>query len=554
MGSNQEKHSRLSHRNLGVTNRIWLIVALFVSIILITHFVLPSHDLASFQPTYSNANLKAKNYLQASETKDPLPIPFDFCPAYGPRDEVGSKYGAVRLGQSRQHLGSGSRVQRVLNRALGGFPITISVIGGSISACHGSGDDPVSPKCYPSRFFQWWNTVFPHPASELTNGAMRRTDSRYFGFCSAHHMPDHTDLVIVELDTDDTSDNTSMEHFETLVRSILNRPDSPAVILLGHFSPQLYQAHGYAGPDHWHNIVARFYDIPHLSTKSILLPDYIRDPSSITKHFVDPVLASPSGHEILSDVLIAYFQSQTCTAWNVANGQAFDSVPILKPGTTAGDSGHLFGGVGKRKGVPESNEDIEPGLSGHSGTKEHKPIPDNILNALQELSLVQVPKARISTRPGTGRAFEEIKPFCVSANNLINPLPPSLFYGSGWFAHHPATSGAQNLHTTVHYWYSTHPTSKIRIPVQVGAGDIGVYYLKEPISQIGEGSGISCWVDDNIPGARTIENAANIGEARPALEVIDHGVTRGSHFVECQLMGDEGQTVPMFKIMGIFST
>jgi hypothetical protein len=73
-----------------------------------------------------------------------------------------------------------------------------------VSACHGAGDDPISPKCYPSRFFQWWNTVFPHPASELTNGAMRRTNSEYFGFCSGHHIPDVTDMVIIELDVDDS--------------------------------------------------------------------------------------------------------------------------------------------------------------------------------------------------------------------------------------------------------------------------------------------------------------------------------------------------------------
>ena len=44
--------------------------------------------------------------------------------------------------------------------------------------------------------------MFPHPASELTNGAMRRTNSEYFAFCSTHHIPDATDLVIIELDSD----------------------------------------------------------------------------------------------------------------------------------------------------------------------------------------------------------------------------------------------------------------------------------------------------------------------------------------------------------------
>ena len=121
------------------------------------------------------------------------------------------------------HLGSGARIQRVLTKALAGQSITIFVPGGSgitfffhsfhtfqtqhtndhsVSASHGAGDDPISPTCYPSRFFQWWNTVFPHPATELTNGALRRTNSGYFGYCDAH-LPDQMDLAIIELDTED---------------------------------------------------------------------------------------------------------------------------------------------------------------------------------------------------------------------------------------------------------------------------------------------------------------------------------------------------------------
>jgi hypothetical protein len=38
------------------------------------------------------------------------------------------------------------------------------------------------------------------------------------------------------------------------------------------------------------------------------------------------------------------------------------------------------------------------------------------------------------------------------------------------------------------------------------------------------------------------------------LVMIDQHVTRGSHFVECALLGEEGQAVPMFKIIGVFST
>ncbi|KAF8335284.1 hypothetical protein F5887DRAFT_989331 [Amanita rubescens] len=550
MASDSQKSSR---SNL---NRVWLIVAIVTTFIILVHFLSPSYNESSSHPTYSNANLKAKNYLRSSDQ----PNPFDFCPVFGPGDDVGNKYGPIRLGQSRLHMGSGARVLRVLNRALAGHPVTISVIGGSISSCHGAGDDPIAPICYPSRFFQWWNTVFPHPASELTNGAMRRTDSRYFSFCSAHHLPDHSDLIIVELDTEDSSDAGAMEHFETLIRSILIRPDSPAVVLLGHFSRQTHQSNGYAGPDHWHNVVARFYDVPHLSAKSIFLPDYFRDPTSINKYYADPVLANSAGHQVLSEILITYFQAQTCLAWDIAHGKAFDAIPFITPGNLPGDPGHLFGGIGQRQGVPEHEPVMEPGVPHDEDsdplTDDKPQVPENIRNAIQQNHLLHVPQGRISTRlPSNTRPFQEIAPFCVSANNLINPLPPSLFYGSGWLAHHPQNFGpSPNLHATAHYWFSTFPTSKIRIPIQVGAGDIGVYYLKEPLSLIGEGSEISCWVDDNVGGARTIMNAANVGEPTSALEIIDHGVTRGSHYVECLLMGEEGKSVPMFKIMGIFST
>lgn len=73
----------------------------------------------------------------------------------------------------------------------------------TVSACTGAGDDPTHEKCYPHRVFDWWNTVFPHPANELTNGATPKTDSAYYAYCNSHHLPDKTDLVILEFDSAD---------------------------------------------------------------------------------------------------------------------------------------------------------------------------------------------------------------------------------------------------------------------------------------------------------------------------------------------------------------
>ena len=55
-----------------------------------------------------------------------------------------------------------------------------------------------------------------------------------------------------------------MDDFELLIRSLLIRPDAPAVLVLGHTSPQTIEADGFLGPDRWHTLVAQFYDVPHI--------------------------------------------------------------------------------------------------------------------------------------------------------------------------------------------------------------------------------------------------------------------------------------------------
>lgn len=559
MGSDSEKApSRLNQKSLGVTNRIWLILALFLVLILFTRSILPIDS--SPRHRLLTSDLKPKNYLNVT---DQDAMPFSFCPALGPGDELAGKYDPVALSKSRFHLGSGARIQRVINKALSGLPVTISVLGGSVSACHGAGDDPLSPHCYPSRFFNWWNGVFPHPASELTNGAMRRTNSAYFAFCNAHHIPDVSDLVIVELDVDDANDQAAIEQFELLIRSILIRPDQPAVLILGHFSPQITQAHGFNGPDHWHSLVAQFYDVPHISIKPLLYHDYMSNPSSVDQYYVDPILANPAGHEVIADVLISYFQSQICAAWGAATGVSHEVLPALAVPIFADnnakqptDARGLFGGVAQRKGAAGG---ADAPLDAEGDAKPNAaPFPEANPNA-KGPSLHQnlrVPPMRLNMRPADLEAhpFIEVAPWCVSANDLINPLPLSMFADSGWAAYHPRP-GSADLSSHAHYFYTTLPTSKLRVGIHASAGDVGVYYVKEPASNVRLGSAVECWVDDNYAGAVVIENAAQIGEPTPALEMIDRHVSAGSHFVECQLMGEEDErNIPAFRIIGVFAT
>ncbi|KAG8686474.1 hypothetical protein FRC08_012495 [Ceratobasidium sp. 394] len=92
----------------------------------------------------------------------------------------------------------------------------------------------------------------------------------------------------------------------------------------------------------------------------------------------------------------------------------------------------------------------------------------------------------------------------------------------------------------------------MRVSVRLGAGDVGVYFVREK-----RGAGVAevaCWVDDNIPGAVKISNEGSGPEPVAELTIIDRGVGAGSHFVECALGGEEGSTSSPFRILGIFAT
>ncbi|RXK36183.1 capsular associated protein [Tremella mesenterica] len=472
---------------------------------------------------YSSAHLLTPHdYLNASASD---PAPFDFCPAFGPGDPVAERRGQWGLLKSRLHMGSGARIQRVVQKAMAGLPVTISVLGSSVSACHGAGDDLVAPNCYPAKFFEWWNSVFPHPASELTNGAERKTDSAYFAYCSMHHLPDQTDLVILEFDASDPNDPQWLQHFELLVRSILVRPDQPAVIILGHFAPQVQAQNGFAGPELLHTVVAQFYDVPHISAKGLLYHDYLANPQEVRPLFYhDPILANTAGHELIADLLISYMESQICQGWAATMGHAFD-VPYM--GSTAEDG--LLGGEGLKDGTSISDEENAAEGGGLAA----------------KMRAIKVPQAMLSDRPSDILRFREVEPFCVSANDLINPLPPSHFFGSGWNAYHPQKGGAESKH----YWYAEIGGSRMRVPVHLSAGDVAVYYLQEPEDRpLGRAA---CWVDDNIAGAVELTGTADVHDTTPTLTLIDQRVAPGPHYVECNLLGPEGQTTPPFKMLGM---
>jgi hypothetical protein len=129
--------SRLNQRTLGLPNRIWLILSLFLSVLFFTRLILPSHSFDSSYHLHNrhlaySATLRPINYLNLSDADhEAAKNPFPFCPTFGKGDVLAEQYGPLAISKSWLHLGSGARVQQVIHNALLGQAVTISVIGGS---------------------------------------------------------------------------------------------------------------------------------------------------------------------------------------------------------------------------------------------------------------------------------------------------------------------------------------------------------------------------------------------------------------------------------------
>lgn len=191
--------------------------------------------------------------------------------------------------------------------------------------------------------------------------------------------------------------------------------------------------------------------------------EYLSDPEEARgKFFTDPVLANPAGHDLITDILVSYIQTQICAGWAATMGHAFD-VPYM--------------------GSTDLDPALSPKVRGDSivfDSTQNQPLtstsdPDSEGSLAAKMRVISVPQSKLSDRPSDILKFREVSPFCVSADDLINPLPPSHFFGSGWLAYHPPKGAAVE---DKHYWYSEIPGSRLRVPVTLGAGDVSIYYLQ----------------------------------------------------------------------------
>lgn len=219
---------------------------------------------------------------------------------------VGTQAGAAidEAGAFKRSLvdpGDSARLQRVMLKAQAGEPVTVAVIGGSITA----GAKASQPELkYGALIAAWWQKQFPESKITFVNAGIGATGSAHAAHRAQQHLLSHQpDFVVVEYAVNDGNTKESAETLEGLIRQILKQPEAPAIVVL-------YMMHtGGGNAQQWHSQAADHYHLPQVSFRDALWPE-IRDGRIAWEDVeADQVHPNDRGHRYAAEFVIQYLAS-----------------------------------------------------------------------------------------------------------------------------------------------------------------------------------------------------------------------------------------------------
>ena len=172
---------------------------------------------------------------------------------------------AMLTARSLVSAGARARLQRIMVRASQDDPVTVAVIGGSITA----GAAATQPeKRYGNLVAQWWRLKFPRAKIRFVNAGIGATGSDYGALRAERDLlSKQPDFVVVEYAVNDRNTQAAAETFEGLVRQILKQPNQPAVIFLFTMNRTGDNA------QEWQRKIGSHYGLPMVSFRDALWPE-----------------------------------------------------------------------------------------------------------------------------------------------------------------------------------------------------------------------------------------------------------------------------------------
>ncbi|KPV78304.1 uncharacterized protein RHOBADRAFT_40851 [Rhodotorula graminis WP1] len=279
------------------------LAACIVGIVLYCSLALPSYGVPSFElPAWTSKITSDPGLLFRSSPSSSGSLELLASTSCAASPTLLAEYGQHNLRMAQVHVGSGYRVQKVLQKAARGERVRVGVLGGSVSLGHGTDPKTGHRNKYGAvpHEAQWHQLVLAH---------LEQT------FPQADIDGEDLDLIAVEMAVNDEFSN-GMDSVENLLRSLLNLDSEPAVLFVDFFALQSGSAQKtiLSGQD-VQNSLASWYDVPQISARPALLQAMIRDPALAEPLFLGDLRhGTQVVHRFVGNMVVGYLQEEQCRA------------------------------------------------------------------------------------------------------------------------------------------------------------------------------------------------------------------------------------------------
>lgn len=405
----------------------------------------------------------------------------DFCRVCSD-EAMCAEIGEHNIQRSIAYSGTNYRLRRFLDKLRAGQRVTVAVVGGSVSGGHGlqdEVDDKYSPKNMHMMIFNHLKELSGRDDHVFVNDAQGGQGSGYFSYCLHEHIPDDTDLVLLELGINDSEHLIWKPSFEMVLRQIFEMPNQPAALNLQVFALAFDSMR--TGGD-LHLPIAAQYDVPSINLQYALNNYIIKRPLEGSAHWfvqdqaestgVDYRHIAPAGHAMMANLANIYIDRLLCQM----------------------DSGFY--------------------------DYEHRVSPNPFM--LSPLETQEMPRLLVTDKWDTYKHLPKLYPTCQSMNSK-HKLAPS--HSEGW---REWNWGAK------HYLIADKPGSRITFPFTVQRGLVQLVYQRSPKYHLGN---VVCWIDgeENEASRRELEGYWDLPFSVGVSSEIASDLPAGPHELTCEI-------------------
>jgi len=201
------------------------------------------------------------------------------------------------LSRSVVDVGSPIRIRQALARARRGEPVTIGVIGGSIT----QGAKASTPdRRWGEQVGAWWRERFPQSQIRFVNAGIGATGSNLGAHrVQADLLAAKPDFVVAEYAVNDPDTPLTAETLEGLLRQILASPSQPGMMLLFTMSRGGNNCQARQIP------VGKHYGLPMVSFRDAMWPEIEAGRMKWDDLIADEVHPNDVGHKLCADFVTA---------------------------------------------------------------------------------------------------------------------------------------------------------------------------------------------------------------------------------------------------------